>query len=122
MAQLYYTQDHEWLEVDGDTAVVGITEHACEQLGELVFVELPDTGSTYKSGDSVGVVESIKAASDIYMPLDGEITEINDAVVEDATALSTAPESTGWLWKMKISNADQLQELMDKAAYQALIS
>lgn len=122
MAQRYYTEDHEWLEVEGDMATVGITEHACEQLGDLAFVELPEVGTSHSKGDDVAVVESIKAASDIYMPVDGEIVEVNTPMGDDPTVLSDAPEAAGWIWKMKIGDAGQLDGLMDHAAYQALIS
>lgn len=122
MATRYFTEDHEWLEVDGDTATVGITEHACEQLGDLAFVELPEVGTAGVKGDDVAVVEFIKAASDIYMPVSGEITEINTPMGDDCTVLSDGPESSGWIWKMKLSNPSELDSLMDAEAYQTLIS
>lgn len=122
MAQRYFTEDHEWLEVDGDIATVGITEHACEQLGDLAFVELPEVGTSASKDDDVAVVESIKAASDIYMPVDGEVTEVNAPMGDDPTVLSDAPEGAGWIWRMKISDPSQLDGLMDADAYQALIS
>ena len=122
MAQRYFTEDHEWLEVGGDTATVGITEQACEQIGDLVFVDLPEIGTRASKGDGVAVVESIKAASDIYMPVDGEITEVNKPMGDDPTVLSNAPEGAGWIWKMKISDLSQLESLMDAEAYQAFLS
>ena len=122
MAQKYYTQDHEWLEVDGDTATVGITAHACEQLGDLAFVELPEVGESHDKGTDIAVVESIKAASDIYMPISGKIVEVNNPMSDDPTVLSDAPESTGWIWKMKIADPSQLNDLMDADAYIAFIS
>ena len=121
MAQRYYTEDHEWLEVEGHMATVGITQHACDQLGDLAFVELPDVGTSAAKGDDVAVVESIKAASDIYMPLSGEIVEVNAPMADDCTILSDGPKSTGWIWKMKLSDPSELDGLMDAAAYQALV-
>ena len=121
MAQRYYTEDHEWLDVEGHIATVGITQHACDQLGDLAFVELPDVGTSAAKGDDVAVVESIKAASDIYMPLSGEIVEVNAPMADDCTILSDGPESTGWIWKMKLSDPSELDGLMDAAAYQALV-
>ena len=122
MAQRYYTKDHEWLDVDGNMATVGITDHACEQLGDLAFVELPEVGDTHAQGDEIAVVESIKAASDIYMPVSGEIVEVNEAMADDCTVLSDGPESSGWMWKMKLSDPGELESLMDAEAYQNLIS
>jgi len=121
MSKTYYTEDHEWLRVDGDTATVGITNHAQEQLGDLVFVELPDTGKTVEKGDDAVVVESVKAASDVYAPVAGEITEVNDALTGDAAIVNASAEADGWLFKMKLSDPAELEGLMDEAAYKASV-
>lgn len=119
MAQTYFSSDHEWIRVEGDVATVGITNYAQEQLGDLVFVELPETGRTVSKGDTVVVVESVKAASDVYAPLAGEITAVNDALSADPALVNSAAESDGWLWKMKLADAGELEGLMDRAAYDA---
>lgn len=120
MAMIYYTEDHEWLLVEGDIATVGITDYAQEQLGELVFVELPEVGKGLRKGDTAVVVESVKAASDVYAPIDGEVTETNAALTGDPTLVNSAPAGEGWLWRMKLSDRSQLDGLMDEAAYNAL--
>lgn len=122
MSKIYYTDEHEWLKVDGDIATVGITNHAQEQLGDLVFVELPDVGATLEQGDDGVVVESVKAASDVYAPASGEVTEVNDALTADAAIVNASAESDGWLYKMKLSDTDQLNELLDLDGYKSLIS
>lgn len=122
MPKTYYTDEHEWLTVDGDIATVGITNYAQEQLGDLVFVELPDAGKAVSKGDDVVVVESVKAASDVYAPIDGEITEANDKLGDDPSLVNSAAEGDGWLFKMKIGDASQLDGLMDKAAYDAHVA
>lgn len=119
MATVYYTEDHEWLSVDGDTATVGITEYAQGQLGDLVFVELPEIGKQVTKGEDAVVVESVKAASDVYAPVDGEVTEANQAVADDPSLVNSAAEGDGWLFKMKLSDTSQLESLMDKNAYEA---
>ena len=121
MVKLYFTEDHEWISLDGDLATVGITNHAQEQLGDLVFVELPEVGNTFKKGDSVAVVESVKAASDVFSPVDGTISEVNEALSDDPALVNQKAEKEGWLWKMKISDASQLDSLMDAAGYVAMI-
>ncbi|MBH9988645.1 glycine cleavage system protein GcvH [Bartonella sp. W8098] len=121
MVKLYFTEDHEWISLDGDLATVGITNHAQEQLGDLVFVELPEVGSTVKKGDSVAVVESVKAASDVFSPVDGTISEVNEALSDGPALVNQKAEKEGWLWKMKISDASQLDSLMDAAGYVAMI-
>lgn len=121
MVKLYFTEDHEWISLEGDVATVGITNHAQEQLGDLVFVELPDVGSDVKKGDSVAVVESVKAASDVFSPVDGTVTEINIALMDDPALVNQKAEKEGWLWKMKVSDASQLDGLMDAAGYIAMI-
>ncbi|MGB6117516.1 MAG: glycine cleavage system protein GcvH [Mesorhizobium sp.] len=121
MAQTYFTQDHEWLIVDGDVATVGITDYAQEQLGDIVFVEAAEAGKQVAKGDTAVVVESVKAASDVYAPVDGEITEFNDALSSDPALVNSAPTGDGWLWKMKLSDTSQLSGLLDEAGYKALI-
>ncbi|AZO62615.1 MAG: glycine cleavage system protein GcvH [Mesorhizobium sp.] len=121
MANTYFTEDHEWLRVEGGVATVGITDYAQEQLGDLVFVELPEIGRKLAKGDTAVVVESVKAASDVYAPVDGEITEANTALSSDPSLVNSAATGDGWLWKMKLSNASQLDSLMDEAAYKAHI-
>ncbi|GLS33863.1 glycine cleavage system H protein [Mesorhizobium albiziae] len=121
MATTYFTEDHEWIRVENGVATVGITDYAQEQLGDLVFVELPETGRTLKKGDTAVVVESVKAASDVYAPADGEITEANAALSSDPSLVNSAPTADGWLWKMKLADEGQLSGLMDEAGYKAMI-
>ena len=121
MSKTYYTEDHEWIRVEDGTATVGITNHAQEQLGDLVFVELPETGKSVSKGDAAVVVESVKAASDVYAPADGEITAVNDALSSQPELVNSAAEGDGWLWKMTLSDEGQLDGLMDEAAYLAMI-
>lgn len=121
MTKLYFTEDHEWISLDGDVATVGITNHAQEQLGDLVFVELPEVGSTVAKGDAAAVVESVKAASDVYSPVDGTITEVNEALTSDPAMVNQKAEKEGWLWKMKLSDPSQLDGLMSAADYIAMI-
>lgn len=122
MASTYYTEDHEWIRVEGETATVGITHYAQEQLGDIVFVELPEPGRSVKQGEEAIVVESVKAASDVYAPVDGEITEANDKLSEEPALVNSAAEGDGWLVKMKLADPSQLDKLMDKAAYDAHIA
>jgi glycine cleavage system H protein len=121
MSQTYFTSDHEWIRVEGDVATVGITDYAQEQLGDLVFVELPETGRAVKKGDSAVVVESVKAASDVYVPVDGEITEVNGALSSNPALVNSGATGDGWLWKMKLADPSQLSGLMDEAAYKKTI-
>ena len=116
-----YTEQHEWVKAEGDDATIGITAHAAEQLGDLVFVELPEVGATLSKGDTAATVESVKAASDIYAPLDGEVTEVNEAIVEDPSVVNQDPEGKGWFFKLKLSDASAAGGLMDEDAYKALI-
>ncbi len=116
-----FTNDHEWVNVDGDTAMVGITNYAQEQLGDVVFVELPDVGADLDQGGDSGVIESVKAASEIYAPISGEISEVNEALNDNPALINTAAEGDGWMYKMTVSNASQLEDLMDKAAYDAYV-
>ena len=114
-----YTEDHEWLKVDGDTAVVGITHHAQDALGDVVFVELPEVGKVYAQKETAGVVESVKAAADVYMPVTGEVTEVNEALRDDPSLANTDPLNAGWFFKVKLSDASQLAALMDETSYTA---
>lgn len=122
MSKIYFTEDHEWIAVDGDTATIGITEHAQEQLGDLVFVELPDTGNSVAKGDDAVVVESVKAASDVYAPVSGEITEVNSALADDPSLVNRSAQGEGWLFKLKLSDSSELEGLMDDSAYKASIA
>jgi len=113
-----YTPDHEWIEVHGDgTATVGITVHAQDALGDVVFVDLPEVGKTYAEKDVAGVVESVKAAADVYMPVDGEITEVNEALRDDPSLANSDPLKAGWFFKVKLSEPAQLDALLDAASY-----
>jgi glycine cleavage system H protein len=121
MSKTYYTEDHEWIAVADDVATVGITDHAQEQLGDLVYVELPEAGRNVSKGDDAVVVESVKAASDVYAPVSGEITEVNSAIADDPSLVNREAESGGWLFKMKLGDSSELDKLMDRDAYQAMI-
>ena len=115
-----YTEDHEWVKVEGDVATVGITHHAQDALGDVVFVELPEVGKTYAQKDTAGVVESVKAAADVYMPVSGEVIEVNEALRDDPSLANSDPLGAGWFFKVKLSDAAQVAELIDEAAYTAL--
>ena len=119
MSVIKYTEDHEWISVDGDVATVGITNYAQEQLGDVVFVELPDEGRTVAKGDEAAVVESVKAASEIYAPVSGEITASNQALADDPAQVNSDPTGAGWFFKLKIADAGELDGLMDEAAYKS---
>ena len=115
----YFTDEHEWIDVDGDTATVGITDYAQQQLGDIVFVELPAPGTALTKGGDAAVVESVKAASDVYAPIDGEVSEANSALEDDPALVNTAPEGEGWFFKMTVGDAGQLEGLMDQAGYKS---
>lgn len=119
---LKFTAEHEWLLVEGDVATVGITNHAAEQLGALVFVELPEIGSQLEKNDNAATVESVKAASDVYCPLDGEIVEINQAIADDPSLINADPQGAGWFFKLKLKNVSDTDALLDEAAYGELIA
>ena len=119
---LYFTRDHEWLRVEGDTATVGITDHAQGQLGDIVFAEAPEAGKTLAKGGEAAVVESVKAASDVYAPASGEVVEANPAIGEDPSVINSDPEGAGWFFKLRLSDASELDGLMDEAAYRAFVS
>ena len=119
---LKFTDEHEWLQIDGDVATVGITKHAADQLGDLVFVELPETGTALTKGESAATVESVKAASDVYCPLDGEIVETNPAIVDDPALVNGDPQGAGWFFKLKLSDPSAANALLDEDAYKELIA
>lgn len=112
-----YTEDHEWLKIEGDTATVGITVHAQDALGDVVFVDLPALGTVFAQRDVAGVVESVKAAADVYMPISGEITAVNEALRDDPSLANSDPLDTGWFFKIKLSDPSQLDALMDETRY-----
>lgn len=114
-----YTEDHEWLKLDGGVATVGITHHAQDALGDVVFVDLPEVGKTYTQKDTAGVVESVKAAADVYMPVTGEITEVNEALRADPALANSDPLGAGWFFKVKVADASQLDALMDETSYKS---
>ena len=114
-----YTEDHEWLDITGDTATVGITHHAQDALGDVVFVDLPEVGKTYAQKDTAGVVESVKAAADVYMPLSGTITEVNEALRDDPSLANSDPLGAGWFFKIILSDTSQIAALMDETSYSA---
>ena len=112
-----YTKDHEWVSLDGDIATVGITAYAQEQLGDVVFVEVPESGRQVAQGDDAAVVESVKAASEVYAPVSGEVVEGNEALTDNPALVNEAPDGEGWFFRMKLTNSDELDGLMDEAAY-----
>lgn len=114
---IHFTKDHEWIRVEGDEAVVGITAYAAEQLGDVVFVELPATGKSFGQGDEMAVVESVKAASEVYAPVSGEIVAVNDALEDAPQTVNEAPTGDGWFVRIKLADKSQLDGLMDEAAY-----
>jgi glycine cleavage system H protein len=116
-----FTKDHEWVEVDGDVATVGITAYAAEQLGDVVFVETPDVGKTVKAGDGFAVVESVKAASDVYAPISGAVLEANADLAEAPDTVNAAPEAAGWFAKLKVSDPAEYEALMDRDAYETFL-
>ena len=118
---LKFTEDHEWLNIEGDVATVGITQHATEQLGDLVFVELPEVGAEVEKGAGVSTVESVKAASDVYAPVSGEVLEVNEAIVNDPELVNSDPMGAAWFFKIKMSDVSELEGMMDEAGYQALV-
>ena len=114
---LYFTKDHEWVRVDGDVATVGISDHAQEALGDIVFAEAPEPGRTLTKGQEAAVVESVKAASDVYSPVGGEVVEGNAAIGDDPELINRDPEGEGWFFKLKLSDPSELDKLMDESAY-----
>jgi len=112
-----FTKDHEWVTMEGDVATVGITPHAAEQLGDVVFVELPDVGKSFGQGDDMAVVESVKAASDVYAPISGEVVEVNQAIVDEPAKVNEDPAGAAWFVKLKPTSTDEFDGLMDETAY-----
>jgi glycine cleavage system H protein len=116
-----YTKEHEWVKIDGANATIGISDHAQSALGDIVYVELPKPGAALEQGKPIGVVESVKAVSDIYAPISGTVTEVNGAVEDDPAKVNSDPYGAGWLAKVKISNADEAKSLLDAASYEELL-
>lgn len=117
----YFTQDHEWIEVDGETGTVGISDYAQSQLGDIVFVEVPEEGKSLSKGDDAAVVESVKAASDVYAPVSGTVIEGNAALADDSSLVNSDPEGEGWFFKITLADASELDQLMDETAYAAFV-
>jgi len=118
----YFSEEHEWIDVDGDSATIGITDYAQGQLGDIVFVEVPAAGTTLAKGKEAAVVESVKAASDVFAPVSGTVTEGNQALADDPALVNTSPESAGWFFKVTIADAGELEGLMDEAAYKDFVA
>ena len=118
---LYFTKDHEWIRIEGDSATVGITDFAQSQLGDVVFVEVPAPGSQLQKGKEAAVVESVKAASDVYAPVSGEVTEGNQALVDDPALVNSAAEGEGWFFKLRLADQSELDGLMDEAGYRSFV-
>jgi glycine cleavage system H protein len=117
----YFTQDHEWIEIDGDNGTVGISDYAQSQLGDIVFVEVPEEGKSLSKGDDAAVVESVKAASDVYAPVSGTVIEGNAALADDSSLVNSDPEGEGWFFKITLADASELDQLMDEQAYAAFV-
>ncbi len=117
-----FTKDHEWVDLVGDTATIGITAYAAEQLGDVVFVELPEAGKSVKGGEQMAVVESVKAASDVYAPISGEVAEVNPALDGNPQTVNDEPESGGWFVKVKVADLAEVEALMDRPAYEAYLA
>jgi len=122
MSEFRYSEDHEWIEVEGDVATVGITDYAQEQLGDIVFIDLPEPGAEFGVGDDAAVVESVKAASEILAPISGEITEVNEDLESDPSKVNESAESNGWFFKMTIADSSELDDLMDRDAYDSYVA
>lgn len=117
----YFTDEHEWVEVEGDTATVGITDYAQEQLGDIVFVEVPEVGAELEQGDDAAVVESVKAASDVYAAVSGEVIEVNEALEDEPGLVNSSAEEDGWFFRLTLSDKEELADLMDEKAYKAFV-
>ena len=122
MPDTYFTSEHEWIRVEGDTGTVGVTNHAQEELGDVVYIELPEVGTHFSKGDDVVVIESVKAASEAYAPVDGEILDVNTVLEDAPETVNADAEGEGWMFKIKIDDASQLEGLMDRDAYEASVS
>lgn len=116
-----YTQEHEWVQIDGEIGIIGVTDHAANELGDIVFVELPGVGDEFSQGDTVGTIESVKAVADLFLPVSGEIVEVNEAVVESPELVNSEPMDEGWLLKVKLVDASELDALLDANGYQDLL-
>jgi glycine cleavage system H protein len=121
MATIKFTKEHEWISVNGDVATIGITAHAAEQFGDVVFVEVPDVGRTVAAGEACAVVESVKAASDIYAPVSGEVVETNGVLAGEPAKVNEAAEDAGWFFRLKLANPGELDGLMDRSAYDQFV-
>jgi glycine cleavage system H protein len=121
MSDIYFTEDHEYLRVDGDEATVGISDYAQEQLGDVVYVELPEVGQTLEKGKEAAVVESVKAASEVYAPASGEVTEANEVLADEPGKVNSDPTGDGWFFKLKLSDPSELEGLMDEGAYKEFV-
>jgi len=122
MSKTYFTSEHEWIKVDGDIGTIGVTDHAQSALGDVVFVELPAVGKAVSKGGEAAVVESVKAASDVYSPVSGSVTEANQAIIDQPALVNESPEDGAWFFKVKLSNTAELDGLMDRAAYDAFVA
>ena len=118
MSEVKYSKEHEWIKIDGDVGIIGITQHATEMLGDIVFVELPDVGTSVEKDGNAGVVESTKAASDVYTPVSGEVVDINQSIVDDPSKINEDPEGTAWFFKLKMKDTTELDSLMNKEEYE----
>jgi len=116
-----YTQEHEWVQLEGDVGIVGVTDHAAGELGDIVYVDLPDVGAEFSAGDSIGSIESVKAVADLYLPVSGEIVEINEALDGDPSLVNSSPLDDGWMFKVKLADNTELDSLLDAAAYEELL-
>jgi glycine cleavage system H protein len=116
-----YTQEHEWVQVEGDVGLVGVTDHAASELGDIVYVDLPDVGAEFSAGDSVGSIESVKAVADLYIPVSGEIIEINEALDGDPAQVNNSPMDDGWLFKVRLADPGEIETLLDAAGYEDLL-
>ena len=121
MSERKFSEEHEWIDIEGDVGTVGVTDYAQEQLGDIVFVDLPEAGKTLAKGDEVAVIESVKAASEIFAPVSGEIVEANDALADDPSLVNSDAQGAGWFFKIKIADASELEGLMDEAAYKSFV-
>ena len=116
-----YSQEHEWVQIEGDIGIVGVTDHAASELGDIVYVELPEVGDEFSAGDSVGSIESVKAVADLFVPVSGEICEINEALDDDAGLVNKSPLDDGWLFKVKLADSGEMDGMLDAAAYEELL-
>ncbi len=122
MSDLRFSEDHEWLRIEGDTVVVGITDYAQQQLGDIVFIDLPEVGKEVKKGEEAAVVESVKAASEVYASISGTVTEVNESLADEPAKVNMDPENEGWFFKMKPSDPSELEELMEVSAYKDFVA